>query len=125
MNETIASALIHRYMEGWKTADQAAILDTLDPQCVVIESYGPIYRGKEMVELWIASWLGPGNTVDRWDITSFSMADDVCFFEWVFACTFDGKPGGFEGASIAHFKHDKIFFLREYATTAPLYEWAG
>jgi ketosteroid isomerase-like protein len=125
MNETVTSTLVHRYVEGWKTADRAAVLETLDPDCVIIESYGPIYRGKEMVERWITSWFGAGNEISRWDVTSFSLIDEVCFFEWIFECTFDGKRDGFEGASIARFKHDKIHFLREYATTAPLYEWAG
>jgi hypothetical protein len=125
MDETATSILVRKYVEGWKTADRATILETLDPDCVIIESYGPIYRGKEMVERWITSWFGAGNEISRWDVTSFSLTDEGCFFEWIFECTFDGKQGGFEGASIARFKHNKILFLREYATTAPLYEWAG
>jgi hypothetical protein len=36
-----------------------------------------------------------------------------------------GKRGGFEGASIARFKNGKIVSLREYAMTAPRYEWQG
>lgn len=99
------------------------ILDTLDPECVVIESYGPIYRGSEMVGQWIDAWFVDNNCVDRWDVTSFHNADGTCFFEWVFECTFAHNCGGFEGASIAQFKNEKIIFLREYAMTAPRYEW--
>ncbi|MGH2574019.1 MAG: hypothetical protein ACRDGU_11185 [Actinomycetota bacterium] len=53
------------------------------------------------------------------------MADEAAIFEWLFACTWRGKPVEFEGASIAHFRDRKISRLREYSTTAPLYEWEG
>ncbi|MFL0587493.1 hypothetical protein ACH0BU_12710 [Sphingomonas olei] len=37
--------LIERYIAGWRTHDKEAILATLAPDCVVIESFGPTYRG--------------------------------------------------------------------------------
>lgn len=125
MNNTTAKQVILAYTEGWKEQNREKILSCLDPECVVIESYGPTYRGLEMVSRWFDSWFGSGNRVNRWDVTSFYIVDDTCFFEWIFACTFEGKPAEFEGASIAHFQNEKIIFLREYAMTAPRYEWQG
>ena len=77
--------LILTYVEGWKSGDREKILSTLDPACVVIESYGPTYRGKEMIGRWIDSWFAPGNIVNRWDITSLFVTDEACFFEWFFS----------------------------------------
>lgn len=78
-----------------------------------------------MVGRWFDSWFDPGNRVNRWDVTSFYTTGDVCFFEWIFTCTFEGELHEFEGASIAHFHDEKIIFLREYAMTAERYEWKG
>ncbi|GCE06863.1 nuclear transport factor 2 family protein [Dictyobacter aurantiacus] len=125
MNASSFNHLILTYVEGWKAGDRDQILGTLDPACVVIESYGPAYRGTDMVGRWIDSWFAPGNIVNRWDITSFFEGDDFCCFEWTFECTYDGHRSGFEGASIACFNNEKIVYLREYAMTAPRYEWDG
>ncbi|GHO84836.1 nuclear transport factor 2 family protein [Dictyobacter formicarum] len=126
MNDLSLNQLILTYIEGWKLKDREQILSTLDPACVIIESYGPTYRGKEMVGRWIDSWCAPGNIVDHWDVTSFFAGDESCFFEWVFECTYAGNRGGFEGASIARFSNDKIIYLREYAmAAASRYEWDG
>jgi hypothetical protein len=125
MDDAAIEQLILTYVEGWKSGDQEKILSTLDPACVVIESYGPTYRGKEMVGRWLDSWFAAGNVVNRWDITSFYLIEEVYFFEWTFECTYAGKRYGFEGVSIARLSAGKIVFLREYAMTAPRYEWEG
>ncbi|HLZ62335.1 MAG TPA: nuclear transport factor 2 family protein [Ktedonosporobacter sp.] len=125
MNDASPNHLIATYIEGWKSGDREKILSTLDPACVVIESYGPIYRGKAMIGRWIDSWFAPGNTVNRWDVTSLYVTEEACFFEWIFECTYAGDRSGFEGASIARLAEGKIVFLREYAMTAPQYEWEG
>lgn len=125
LNEALANQLVYTYAEGWITGDREKILGTLDPQCVIIESHGPTYRGIEMVGRWIDSWIAPGNTVNRWDVTSLYVADEACFFEWVFEYTYMGNRTEFEGASLARFRNGKIVFLREYAMTVPRYEWGG
>src|SRR5579884_4006607 len=125
MGDASPDQLVLNYVEGWKIGDREKILSTLDPACVVIESYGPVYRGKEMVGRWIDSWFAPGNTVNRWEVTSLYVANDACFFEWFFDCTHAGKRSGFEGASLARIANEKITSLREYAMTAPRYEWEG
>ncbi|EFH82464.1 nuclear transport factor 2 family protein [Ktedonobacter racemifer] len=125
MPDATAHQLILTYVQGWITADREQILSTLDPDCVIIESYGPTYRGSDMIARWIDSWFAPGNVVTRWDITSFFATDETCFFEWNFECRHEGGLGGFEGASLARVSQGKIIHLREYAMTAPRYEWKG
>ena len=125
MHSTSPKKLILQYTEGWLAANREQILSTLDPACLIIESYGPTYRGKEMVGRWFDSWFAPGNRVNRWEVTSFYTGDEAYFFEWIFECTYAGQQYNFEGASVARLSQGKITSLREYAMTAPRYEWEG
>ena len=125
MKREDAESLIQRYVEGWRKADRDKILDTLAPDCVIVESHGPTYRGRAAIGQWIDTWFEAGGTVDRWEITSLAIAEDAAAFEWSFACTWLEKAYDFEGASIVRFKEGKIAGIREYCTTAPLYEWDG
>jgi hypothetical protein len=83
------------------------VLAALTDDCVITESYGPVYHSRRRVEHWMRAWFGVGGSVDRWTIT------------W------EGKPATFEGATIARLEGEKITYLREYATSAPLYDWTG
>lgn len=125
MNDATAKQIISTYIDGWVTGNREMILNALDDDCVIIECYGPTYRGTDMVRRWIDMWFGKGDTVNSRNITSFYVADDTCFFEWAFECTVNGTRDGFEGASVVRFRDGKIVFLREYATTAKRYEWHG
>jgi hypothetical protein len=127
MNRQKASQLITTYVEGWKINNPAQIVDTLAQNCVVIESHGPTYRGMEISTRWIEGWLGAGDTVDRWDITSFCFdeAKQTAVFEWKFECTSDGVRYEIDGISIVEFENDKIVGLREYHMTETPYEWTG
>jgi len=93
--------------------------------CVVIECYGPVYHGRGRVEQWMHAWFGAGGTVDDWKIISQAAAGDTLTAEWIFSCTSEGKAATFEGATIARLDGEKIAYLREYATSAPLYDWTG
>jgi hypothetical protein len=44
---------------------------------------------------------------------------------WRFECTWKGEPGAFDGSTVARLDGDRIGYLREYATTAELYDWTG
>jgi ketosteroid isomerase-like protein len=123
--DEVASGLVRRYVEGWKAGDSAAILSTLSADCVIIESHGPTYRGKEQTKRWARSWFAEGNTIDDWDITSLLVSGDVCVFEWVFSCTVGGVRKSFEGASWARVGGHGIALLREYRMTESRYEWTG
>ena len=116
---------LHDYVDAWRRHDMPGVLSTLTEDCAVIKSYGPVYRGRERVEQWMRAWFAAGGSVDAWDITSYSDAGDVLVAEWRFNCTWQGKATTFEGATIARLRGDKIAYLREYATTAPLYDWTG
>jgi hypothetical protein len=121
----LVERLVRAYFDGWLASDRDATLATLDAGCVVIESYGPVYRGIDQVARWIDGWLSTGNRATRWDITAFDATDDACFVEWDFACVHEGEPGGFEGATIARRVGRKPAYLREDAITAPRYDWQG
>lgn len=120
-----AGGLVQDYVEGWKAADSGLILNTLERDCVVIESHGPTYRGRGQVKRWIESWFAEGNSIDRWDITALLVAKDDCAFEWAFSCTVGGVEHSFDGASFARLKSGRISLLREYRMAGPPYEWTG
>jgi len=117
--------VFERYVEAWKRADIEAALDTLEDNCVITECYGPVYRGRDKVRLWMEKWLGDGNRVLEWEITSELFGQDAAAFEWRFKCLYQGEEAGFEGASVVRYRNGKILTMREYATTAKLYEWNG
>ncbi|HET6989462.1 MAG TPA: nuclear transport factor 2 family protein [Kribbella sp.] len=116
---------LHAYIDGWRRHDIPAVLETLTDDCVVIESYGPVYRGTARVEQWMNAWFNAGGTVDAWEITSSAAAGDTLVVEWHFECTWMGSVGGFDGSTIARLDRGRIGYLREYATTAELYDWSG
>ena len=116
---------LRRYIDGWRRHDVAAVLDTLTSDCVVIESYGPVYRGRDRVGQWMHALFGAGGRVEGWEVAAYDAAGDLLTAEWRFTCTWRGGIGSFEGASIARLHDGRIVYLREYATTAPLYDWTG
>jgi hypothetical protein len=105
--------------------DTEKILGTLDPECVVVESHGPVYRGTDRVAKWIDAWFGEGNSIESWDITELLVTAEAAAMEWRFTCTWHGRPASFEGASVARFSAAGIAYLREYQTVAELYDWDG
>lgn len=120
MDSSRAEQLIRTYVDGWKEHNPTKILSTLDPDCVLIESQGQIFRGAHRiiheVEKRIAGEYGPWK-ISRWDITTLVVAGSLCFLEWTFEA-----HRSFEGASLVRYTEDKIRFVREYRTTQPLWE---
>ncbi len=112
------------YVEGWKRNDPGMIRDTLSPDCVVIESHGPTYRGPAIVGQWVGSWFAEGSRIDRWDITSFHYLDHAAVFEWDFVCIVDEREYQLQGISIVEFADGKIVALREYRRTELPFEWS-
>ncbi|GHO56103.1 hypothetical protein KSB_45780 [Ktedonobacter robiniae] len=120
MDQVLAEQLIRAYVDGWKEHNPAKILSTLHPDCVLIESQGQAIRGAHKiireVEKRIAGEYGPWK-INRWDITTLVVANELCFLEWIFEA-----HKSFEGASLVRFKEGKISSVREYRTTQPLWE---
>jgi ketosteroid isomerase-like protein len=123
MDSERARALITSYVEGWRAGDVDRVLSTLTPDCVVIESHGPTYRGAEVVRQWVTSWFRDGGAIPRWDVTSALCEGGSAAFEWVFACTGSWGEATFDGATVVHFRDDRICYLREYRCTDPPYDW--
>ena len=60
---TTQMTLLERYIAGWRTHNTNAILATLTTDCVVIESFGPVYRGHAWVKRWIEAWFAENGRV--------------------------------------------------------------
>ena len=116
-------ALVRDYVEGWLAGDRERILGAVAPDCVIVESDGPTYRGRDIIARWVDGAIADGVTVDRWDVTSLATADGACFFEWDFSCTVAGDVWAFTGASVARFGETGIRSLHEYRLTAAPYDW--
>ena len=122
---TTQMTLLERYIAGWRRHDTNAILATLTMDCVVIESFGPVYRGHAWVKRWIAAWVAENGRVINWTIHNLQSLGDVETAEWTFHYTWRGEEKSFNGSTIAKLHEGKISYLREYAATAPLYDWQG
>lgn len=121
----MSDRLLERYADAWVRRDLESAAALLDPAVVVTESYGPVYDGVEVFRRWFTAWFDQGGVVHRWTLGSVRVGAGFEFAEWVFDCTWQGNRSAFEGCSIAEVAGGRIIRLREYATTAPRYEWTG
>lgn len=116
--------IINFYISGWLKNDRDKILASLTDDCVIIESQGPVYRGKDIITQWIDDWFLRGGKVEKWDITNYYKIDNqTSAFEWVFDCIYENSRHSIEGISLVKFQGDKIKCLREYRTVKPLFDW--
>jgi SnoaL-like domain len=113
------------YIDAWVVGDAEHIAATVAEDCVITECYGPVYRGRDWVRRWAQEWFGAGGIVHRWEITYHLIADDREVAQWTFEYTWEGERNTFDGATVARVADDVIVELREYQTTAPLYDWHG
>jgi hypothetical protein len=70
------------------------------------------------------AWLAQG-AVDGWQVDRLASCGDLAIAQWRFSCTFQGNSAIFDGATIARVDDARIVELREYETSAPLYDWTG
>lgn len=117
--------LLRAYIDAWARHDVAGVLTTLAQDCVVVESYGPVYHGLARVEEWMTQWIAQGGSVTSWVINREFEASKALVAEWSFACVWDDRPASFDGATIALLDDNNLIHVREYATTSPLYDWTG
>lgn len=113
---------IHQWFRLWITDCEADLSGLFSENAVYIESWGPEYRGREMIERWFCDWHICGNVL-RWDIQEYLHAGDTTVVRWYFQCQMAGEdPTGFDGLSLIRWTEDnKIAFLQEYACTAKRY----
>ncbi len=116
-------SLIQQYVDGWKEGNEKKILGALADDCIIVESHGPTYRGKEIVKKWIVDWHNRGNVVEKWVITSYYSCKDLIVFEWVFAYKSKKIREAFGGVTLAKIKNRKIADLKEYRATQFPFMW--
>jgi ketosteroid isomerase-like protein len=113
------------YIDAWISADADRIAHTVAEQCRITECYGSVYRGRDTVRQWARTWFDQGGVVHQWEVTDHIVTGDREIAEWNFECTWAGERTTFEGATITRHESGLIHTLREYQTTAPLYNWHG
>lgn len=114
-----------RYIDAWLEGDADRVASTVAVECVITECYGPIYRGRAYVRWWAEEWFAAGGVIHRWDVNDIFSLGEQHVAQWTFDFTWRGKRSLFDGASIARSSDGLVSELREYQTTAPLYEWHG
>ena len=107
------------YCRAWLHADRDGLLALLSPDIVVVECYGPEYRGLEEVEAWFDDWHAKGGRVLAWDVDEAgSFQEGVCL-KWRFVCRWDGRESGFDGVSLMKFDEaGRISRVEEFSAKA-------
>lgn len=123
LNKDAALVLIKHYMSGWKNNDFCLIASTLDHECKIIESHGPIYYGIDDVQLWFNLWITANSKILKWDLTSYYYEKNAAFTEWNFECISNNTKYFFSGSSVVKFSHNKIKLIHEYRMTKPAFDW--
>jgi len=118
-------SVLTRYIEAWVANDPAKITESVTESCVIAECYGPVYRGRERVREWATAWFAAGGTVHAWTVTDHFEAGGRESAQWVFECTSGGTRSLFEGCTISSSANGLIASVREYQSTAELYDWTG
>lgn len=116
---------LRRYLTAWVANDPEQIAAAVAEDCIITESYGPVYRGRDRVREWALKWFAAGGVVHRWTITDYFSVGEREAAQWEFECTWQGSRGSFDGATLSSADGGLVTSLREYQTTAPLYDWTG
>ena len=120
MERTLAERLARAFVASWETYDTDALAGMLDPACILIESDGQTFRGVgsilDELNKRLAGVYGPWRS-SRWEITTLSVAEETCVFEWVV----EGRRSC-DGVTIMRYREGKICFVREYCTMGSLWE---
>ena len=101
MNKDKANRLITEYINGWINGDAARVLNTLAPDCLIVESHGPRFEGRDEVEKWINDWNQDGSKVIEWEIKNKLLQDTNAAFQWYFRCIMKGREYKIDGAAPA------------------------
>ena len=118
-------SILPAYMRAWAAAEPEDIAALVTEDCVITECYGPVYRGRDRVRQWAQQWFAAGGIVHRWELTDHVVTADREVAAWTFSCTWQGTRATFDGASLSRVEDGLIVEMREYETSAPLYDWHG
>ena len=119
MNNDKANHLITEYVNGWIDGDAERVLNTLAPDCLIVESHGPRFEGRDEVEKWINDWNKDGSKVIEWEIRNKFLQDTNAAFQWYFRCIVKGREYKIDGASFVEFRDERISIIFEYMQTKP------
>ena len=88
-----------------------------------VESWGPLYRGRNRIQLWFHEWNTRGS-VTIWDIRQFFHKGKQTIVEWYFKNEMDsGKSEAFDGISLITWTDDnRIRFLKEFGYNISHYD---
>lgn len=66
----MSTAIAASYMQSWLNQDEALFLGLLAPDVLVVESYGPVYRGHAECAAWFRGWHGAPafGRVTKWEL---------------------------------------------------------
>ena len=121
----MSTDIAESYMQSWLNQDEAQFLSLLAPDVLVVESYGPVYRGHAECAAWFKGWHGAPafGRVTKWELgrTYFDAERSAAFCEWDFECLYEDKIGGFLGASLYLLRDGLIAELHEYKTERDQY----
>lgn len=114
--------VIRQWFDLWITNSEADLTPLFSEKAVYIESWGPEYYGRNMIERWFRDWHETGRVL-IWNIQEFLHAEDSTVVRWYFQCQMNGEePVGFDGLTLIRWdSHDKITFLQEYGCTSKRY----
>ena len=121
----MSTSVAASYMQAWLNQDEALFLSLLAPDVLVVESYGPVYRGHAECAAWFRGWHGAPafGRVIKWELgrSYFDATRSAVFCEWDFECLYEGKSGGFLGSSLYLLRDGLIAELHEYKTEREQY----
>ncbi len=60
---------LDRCIAAWLGADPEAIAACVTTDCVAIECYRAVYRGRDKIQRWAQTWFAAGGIVHRWDVS--------------------------------------------------------
>lgn len=106
--------LVREYVAGWRTHDRERIDGVISDSCIVVESDGTTFAGREEILRWMDRWIASGSEVESWDISSLVLAEASACIEWQFTCVCGGNRTSFPGASVFQIRGGKIVSVVEY-----------
>lgn len=109
---------IRAFFQMWVERDFTGLDGLFSPDVEYSECYGPEYRGRKELHLWIADLLQKQQVLE-WRIKRFLHAQDTVVVEWFFKERQDAAVKSFDGVSLIEFGADgKMVSVKEFQSKA-------